>query len=165
MLENGVRLYFASGIPIQEEYGYIGKKVRKAFGLQHSKTVRVGHWWLTGSCNWSTSSRCNLEVDTLTELHNERTARDLEKTLFQHAVRQEREHIIGYITKLNENEAEKIERRSEERRSASASGGRTISDVLRAAPLADVYTNSRGGFTLDYRNSPSRETRSRSHGR
>ena len=107
---------------------------------------------LSGSCNWSTSSRCNLEVDTLVELHSDRTAREKEDLLFANAERQEREDIKNALEELHQKAFDKRERRS-------ASAGRTVIDVLRDAPLAETHFNSRGGVTLDYR------TRSRSHGR
>jgi len=154
LLEHGVKLYFTSGIPIQREYAAIGARVPNVVGIQHSKTVRVGPWYLTGSCNWSTSSRCNLEVDTLVELHCDRTARDKEKIIFANAVRQERVDIEYAISRVRQKDQEKIER------TRSASAGRTTTEILRDAPLADARYDSRGGLTLDYRT-----PRSRSYGR
>ena len=107
--------------------------------------------------HWSTSSRCNLEVDTLVELYSDRTAREKELLLFANAARQEREDIKNALEMLHQKELEKQEKKSAERRSAVA--GRSVADVLRDAPLADAHFNSRGGVTLDHR------TRSRSHGR
>ena len=81
--------------------------------------------------------------------------------MFQNAVRQEREDIRACIVEFEAKELDKQEKaaaKAAERRSASA--GRTVSDVLRDAPLAEAYVNSRGSLTLDYRTS-----RSRSHGR
>ena len=61
----------------------------------------------SGSCNWTTSSRCNLEVDTLVELHTDRTARDKELLLFANAVRQEREDINIALSRVRQKEQEK----------------------------------------------------------
>ena len=80
LIEAGVRVYFTSGSPIRPEYAAIGNlKVPDAVGIQHSKSIRVGPWLLSGSCNWTTSSRANLELDTLVQLHTDRYARDREK--------------------------------------------------------------------------------------
>ena len=75
----------------------LGQKVPNVRGIQHSKVIRVGPWFLAGSCNWSTSSRCNIEMDTLIELHSDRVAREKELILLGNAVRQEREDITGGI--------------------------------------------------------------------
>ena len=60
------------GLSIAEEYRAVGRSVGgHILGKQHSKTVLVDDWLLIGSCNWTTSSRSNLERDALIQLAGE----------------------------------------------------------------------------------------------
>ena len=64
----GVRVWALSGFEIHEIYARAGREVPRGLGAQHSKWCRVGNWMIHGSANWTTSSQCNHELDTLLEL-------------------------------------------------------------------------------------------------
>ena len=72
LVSNGVEVKVVTGPSIAEEYRAVGRSVGgHILGKQHSKTVLVDDWLLVGSCNWTTSSRANLERDVLVQIHED----------------------------------------------------------------------------------------------
>ncbi len=64
----GVKVFTASGAPIKEEYTAVGRSVPPGTGILHAKVIRSGKQLLIGSANWTTSSRCNREMNVLIRL-------------------------------------------------------------------------------------------------
>jgi hypothetical protein len=75
----GVQVRLASGLDLHKEYNAVGRPVSSTrgdfVGASHSKAILTGHWLLCGSTNWTTSSRGNVEMSTLSRL-NEFASRD-----------------------------------------------------------------------------------------
>jgi phosphatidylserine/phosphatidylglycerophosphate/cardiolipin synthase-like enzyme len=71
MRQRGVRVLLADGLPIQDAYGEIGRKVRPGMGIQHSKVMVSDDHMIVGSTNWTTSSRSNHELSVLNHLTSE----------------------------------------------------------------------------------------------
>ena len=62
-------MYLVDGSDIASEYAAVGKVVGvKGKGHHHAKTFRMGSFLIAGSTNWTTSSRCNVEVSLLVQL-------------------------------------------------------------------------------------------------
>ena len=55
-------------------------------GIQHSKTLFVDNYFLSGSCNWTHSSRSNHELNTLMELSEEGIQAVMQKLLYMKEV-------------------------------------------------------------------------------
>ena len=55
-------------------------------GIQHSKTLFVDNYFLSGSCNWTHSSRSNHELNTLMELSEEGVQAVMQKLLYMKEV-------------------------------------------------------------------------------
>ena len=64
----GVLVHLCSGLPIQPEYAAIGRSVRPGEGIHHAKAFRRNEYLLIGSANWTTSSKCNTELNVLLQL-------------------------------------------------------------------------------------------------
>jgi hypothetical protein len=68
----GVQVRLASGLDLHKEYNAVGRPVSSAkgdfVGASHSKAILTGQWLLCGSTNWTTSSRGNVEMSTLSRL-------------------------------------------------------------------------------------------------
>ena len=59
----GVDLRLGDGTALSPEYNLVQRKVfGNSRGIVHAKVVSVGEETLVGSANWTTSSRCNVEV-------------------------------------------------------------------------------------------------------
>jgi phosphatidylserine/phosphatidylglycerophosphate/cardiolipin synthase-like enzyme len=74
----GVQVRLASGLDLRKEYSAVGRSVSSTgefVGASHSKAILTGNWLLCGSTNWTTSSRGNVEMSTLSRL-NEFASRD-----------------------------------------------------------------------------------------
>jgi hypothetical protein len=84
----GVRVWALSGFQIYDIYARAGREVPRGLGAQHAKWCRVGNWMVHGSANWTTSSQCNHELDTLLELsqHGVASMEETIKTYEQNAV-------------------------------------------------------------------------------
>ena len=73
---SGTEISLADGKDIQGEYRTVGRHVPPGRGIQHSKTLFVAdnadfsgeNYLIIGSCNWTTSSRCNYELSSLIQL-------------------------------------------------------------------------------------------------
>jgi hypothetical protein len=66
---SGCLVRLATGVSLSEEYNRAGRSVSRGLeGVSHAKAILSGTWFLCGSTNWTTSSRCNVERSTLTEL-------------------------------------------------------------------------------------------------
>ena len=61
----GVPVRCRSGISLSHVYG-TGKVLGN--GIMHCKALRVGDRWALGSCNFSRSSQCNVEIVALLAL-------------------------------------------------------------------------------------------------
>ena len=66
---NGCIVRVARGVNLTAEYNKAGRGVgRGLIGACHAKAILSGTWLLSGSTNWTTSSRCNIEKSTLVQL-------------------------------------------------------------------------------------------------
>ena len=73
---SGTEVSLADGKDIQGFYANVGRSVPPGRGIQHSKTLFVAdnadflgeNYLIIGSCNWTTSSRCNYELSSLIQL-------------------------------------------------------------------------------------------------
>ena len=73
---SGTQISLADGKDIQGVYATVGRHVPPGRGIQHSKTLFVAdnadfsgeNYLIIGSCNWTTSSRCNYELSSLIQL-------------------------------------------------------------------------------------------------
>ena len=73
---SGTEVSLADGKDIQGFYAKVGRSVPPGRGIQHSKTLFVAdnadfsgeNYLIIGSCNWTTSSRCNYELSSLIQL-------------------------------------------------------------------------------------------------
>jgi phosphatidylserine/phosphatidylglycerophosphate/cardiolipin synthase-like enzyme len=73
---HGVQVRLATGGDLQKEYNAVGRTVKSGIeGVSHSKAILSGLWLLCGSTNWTTSSRGNVEMTTLSHL-NEHASRE-----------------------------------------------------------------------------------------
>ena len=85
LVEAGIECYALKGKCITEEYLAAGRgEVYPGIGMCHVKRLRMGPYLILGSCNWTTSSRCNIEQGTLLKLDavEERNEYDREKVWF-----------------------------------------------------------------------------------
>ena len=64
----GVAVRLCAGTMIQEIYREVGRDVPPGRGIQHAKVLLAGRYMVFGSPNWTTSSKCNVEVAGLVEL-------------------------------------------------------------------------------------------------
>ena len=58
---NGARVRLASGYSCKDEYTAVGRRY-SGKGIVHGKVVHTEQESIIGSCNWTTSSRANVEV-------------------------------------------------------------------------------------------------------
>ena len=65
----GVGVFTLSGVNLLPEYQEVGRRAPSVLRRQHSKVLRVGRMLISGSTNWTTSSRCNREMSFLVELN------------------------------------------------------------------------------------------------
>ncbi|CAE8721816.1 unnamed protein product, partial [Polarella glacialis] len=78
LASNGCLVRMASGIALDREYQNAGRRVHAGLsGVSHAKAVLTGNWFLCGSTNWTTPSRCNVEKNCVLELDD--TARKQRK--------------------------------------------------------------------------------------
>jgi len=68
--DNGVIVGLCTGTDVGLSYSEHQRQVRPGLtGIQHSKTLLADEFLVHGSCNWTTSSRANNEIDTLVHLN------------------------------------------------------------------------------------------------
>ena len=66
---SGCFVRVARGVNLTAEYRKAGRGVGRGLnGACHAKAILSGTWLLSGSTNWTTSSRCNIEQSTLVQL-------------------------------------------------------------------------------------------------
>ena len=118
----GVRVWALSGFEIYEIYARAGREVPHGLGAQHSKWCRVGNWMVHGSANWTTSSQCNHELDTLLELsqHGVAMMEETAKTYEQNAVL-----FTRTVEALSRNDLRSGSGSRDSRRRARSVGGRS----------------------------------------
>jgi hypothetical protein len=79
---SGCLVRLATGVPLSDEYNKAGRNVGRGLeGVSHAKAILTGTWFLCGSTNWTTSSRCNVERSTLTELTEHASRLQYQKAL------------------------------------------------------------------------------------
>jgi len=92
---NGVVVTMVGGFPLREEYQAVGRSL--AFdgnGNLHAKVVHTDAGTVLGSCNWTTSSRCNVELGVelrLGENHKEKLKQEMTTVIFSGKTIQEAE--------------------------------------------------------------------------
>ena len=108
--------YLVSGLSSREEYEADGRTdVRaSAAGIQHSKYIRNGCDICLGSCNFTTSSRCNLELNASIS-----STEEAERFLY------EREKMVLLKAELLSNDS-RANSRSRSRSSESRGAGRRL---------------------------------------
>ena len=68
LVNKGVSVFCASGIPIRDEYHRANRNPAYGRGIHHLKLYVRGDWVICGSTNWTLSSRCNTEMSFLLKL-------------------------------------------------------------------------------------------------
>ena len=65
-----LKIRVAEGGLLTDHYTHAGagSHIQGKRGIMHAKWLRVDSTMITGSCNFTTSSQCNLEVTTLVDL-------------------------------------------------------------------------------------------------
>ena len=63
----GVEVWLVNGVSVSAEYREVNRTVNGQ-GIQHAKTCLVDDHMIVGSCNWTTSSRSNFELNVLVKL-------------------------------------------------------------------------------------------------
>lgn len=67
---NGVEIRLLNGVSVADEYRAVNRDV-VGRGIQHAKCLLVDNFLVVGSCNWTTSSRCNMEMNVLVRVKSE----------------------------------------------------------------------------------------------
>jgi hypothetical protein len=65
----GVEVFVSKGIPCAPEYRAADRSPVSGNGILHAKLLLADNQLIHGSANWTTSSTCNIELSTLTELN------------------------------------------------------------------------------------------------
>ena len=119
----GVSVFLASGNPLQPEYLAAGRPVRSGTGILHAKVCCVGRWLVHGSANFTTSTRCNVEIGSLIYLSG--SGRRTMDTWFATLRQRSQPLTLELIEKGDDNREKADERRRS--KSASRAASRTAS--------------------------------------
>ena len=91
----GTEISLVNGKDIQAEYQTVGRQLPPGRGIQHSKTLFIAdnaeftgeNYLIIGSCNWTTSSRCNFELSVLLRLDRDGAKRHHDNVMSWPSVR------------------------------------------------------------------------------
>ena len=64
-----VKVKLLQGGSLKDGYKAVGRSAPGGNGRLHAKCLCVGRMLVAGSCNWTTSSSCNKEVNTLVDMN------------------------------------------------------------------------------------------------